>query len=101
MQFGKKNFLDYEILVARTGYTGEDGFEIFLPIEVIEKFARLLSSHEPKEFSWIGLAARDSLRLEAGFCLHGHEISEEISPLEARLSWAVSFKKEILLGRNF
>ena len=101
MQFGKKNFLDHEILVARTGYTGEDGFEIFLPIEVIEKFARLLSSHEPKEFSWIGLAARDSLRLEAGFCLHGHEISEEISPLEARLSWAVSFKKGNFMGKEF
>ena len=79
---------------------GEDGFEIFLPLEISEKFARDLTPHSTGHSLWVGLAARDSLRLEAGYCLHGHEITEEISPIEARLIWAVSFNKNDFVGKS-
>lgn len=69
--------------MSRTGYTGEDGFEISIPHDVVEKF--LDKIFENKEVTPAGLAARDSLRLEAGLCLHGHEITEDISPVEAML----------------
>ena len=98
MHFAKREIWGEQSYIARTGYTGEDGFEIFLPISVLSKFASLISSSST-DTSWVGLAARDSLRLEAGFCLHGHEISEEISPVEARLLWAVCFDKEDFVGK--
>ena len=84
--FTEKSFFGHASYVARTGYTGEDGFEIFLPTDILIQIARMLSSPfiEP-DHAWVGLAARDSLRLEAGFCLHGHEISEKITPIEAGL----------------
>ena len=101
MHFVQKSFFNHLCLVARTGYTGEDGFEIFLPIEIINEFANLISSSfSEKSNAWVGLAARDSLRLEAGFCLHGNEISENISPVEARLLWAVSFDKLDFIGKS-
>jgi aminomethyltransferase len=75
--------------ISRCGYTGEDGFEISVSNECVEQLARLLLSEGDVEA--IGLAARDTLRLEAGLCLYGHEISESISPVEAGLSWL--FKK--------
>jgi aminomethyltransferase len=74
-------------LVSRSGYTGEDGFEISVPAEAAEKLARLLLA-EP-EVMPIGLGARDSLRLEAGLCLYGHDIDERTSPVEAGLDWAI------------
>ena len=98
MHFAKREIWGEQSYIARTGYTGEDGFEIFLPSSVLSKFASLISSSST-DTSWVGLAARDSLRLEAGFCLHGHEISEEISPVEARLLWAVCFDKEDFVGK--
>ena len=101
MHFVQKSFLNHLSLVARTGYTGEDGFELFLPIEIIYEFANLITSSFSEESNaWVGLAARDSLRLEAGFCLHGNEISENISPIEARLLWAVSFEKLDFIGKS-
>ena len=101
MKFSTMNFWEHEIIVARTGYTGEDGFEIFLPVEIIKNFAESLDVLDCGDNAWIGLAARDSLRLEAGFCLHGHEISEKITPLEAGVGWAVSFDKDDFLGKQF
>ncbi|MFT4347637.1 glycine cleavage system aminomethyltransferase GcvT [Bartonella ancashensis] len=75
-------------LVARSGYTGEDGFEIALPEDQAYSLAeKLLHDHRVK---WVGLAARDSLRLEAGLCLHGQDITPDITPIEASLTWAVS-----------
>ncbi|GAA0596331.1 glycine cleavage system aminomethyltransferase GcvT [Paenochrobactrum glaciei] len=73
--------------VTRSGYTGEDGFEIALP----EKDARdlLAKLFADERVQWIGLAARDSLRLEAGLCLHGQDITPEINPVDAGLLWAV------------
>lgn len=101
MHFQEFSFAKKQAICARTGYTGEDGFEIFLPIEVLHDFANEVSSNlNPYKASWIGLAARDSLRLEAGFSLHGHEITENISPLEAGLMWAVSKEQKDFIGRD-
>jgi aminomethyltransferase len=80
-----------ECLVTRSGYTGEDGFEISLPAGLAEQFARSLIA-EP-EVSPIGLGARDSLRLEAGLCLYGHDIDETTTPIEADLSWTVGKRR--------
>lgn len=76
-----------EVWVSRSGYTGEDGFEISVPAEHAEEFARALLALD--DVAPAGLAARDSLRLEAGMCLYGHELTEAISPVEADISWAI------------
>lgn len=73
--------------VSRSGYTGEDGFEIALPAEEAEAFCeRIIGDGRAM---WIGLAARDSLRLEAGLCLHGQDITPETDPVSASLMWAI------------
>lgn len=78
---------DIKCLVSRSGYTGEDGFEISLLSSEAEEFTlRLL---EEPEVELVGLGARDSLRLEAGLCLYGHDIDVNTSPIEAGLGWAV------------
>ena len=79
---------DVDCYVTRSGYTGEDGFEISVSNHQVEKLARellLLPEIKPA-----GLAARDTLRLEAGLCLYGHDINQTTTPIEAGLSWAVS-----------
>ena len=73
--------------VSRSGYTGEDGYEISLPASQAETFARRLLA-EP-QVALIGLGARDTLRLEAGLCLYGHELTEETDPVEAGLFWSI------------
>lgn len=73
--------------LSRSGYTGEDGFEIGVPIAVGAELAERLL-RDPR-CQWIGLAARDSLRLEAGLCLHGQDIDEATTPVEAGLMWAI------------
>jgi aminomethyltransferase len=78
-------------LVTRSGYTGEDGFEISLPADAAESFARKLVA-EPEVLP-IGLGARDSLRLEAGLCLHGHDIDEMTTPVEANLTWTIGRRR--------
>lgn len=101
MHFQEMKFFDTNFFVARTGYTGEDGFEFFVPIECLSLFAELLDQTcKVEKTKWVGLAARDSLRLEAGYPLHGHELSAEITPLEAGLMWAVSLKKENFIGKE-
>ena len=77
-----------ECYITRSGYTGEDGFEISVPAEQAQRVAERLLQHT--EVEWIGLGARDSLRLEAGLCLYGHDMDEQRSPVEAMLMWAVS-----------
>jgi aminomethyltransferase len=72
---------------TRSGYTGEDGFEISVPNTDVELVAAAILSNPEVELA--GLAARDTLRLEAGLCLHGHDISTETTPLEASLAWAI------------
>jgi aminomethyltransferase len=78
-------------LVTRSGYTGEDGFEISLPAGAAEEFARRLIA-EPEVLP-IGLGARDSLRLEAGLCLYGHDIDETTTPIEADLAWTIGRRR--------
>ena len=76
-----------ECWVSRSGYTGEDGYEISVPASQAESLARTLLAHE--DVAPIGLGARDSLRLEAGLCLYGHDIDETTLPAEAALTWAI------------
>lgn len=76
-----------ELWISRSGYTGEDGFEISVPSADASTLCSRLLEAEP--VSWIGLGARDSLRLEAGLCLYGHDIDEQTSPVEANLTWAI------------
>lgn len=89
------------VLITRTGYTGEDGFELVLPRAVGSSlFQHLLDLGRPHGWLPCGLAARDSLRLEACLPLYGHEISREINPVEADLAWAVSFRNPGFIGRD-
>jgi len=81
------SFKNEEIYISRSGYTGQDGFEISLPNHVSENFCRSLLNI--KEVEAIGLGARDTLRLECGLCLYGQDLDEEITPIEAGLSWAI------------
>lgn len=88
-------------MLARTGYTGEDGFEIYCPIEqTLAIWNRLLEAGQPHGIQPIGLGARDTLRLEAKMALYGQEISTEITPLEAGLAWAVKLDKGDFIGRD-
>jgi aminomethyltransferase len=83
----------FETFVSRSGYTGEDGYEISLASIQAVSFARILLA-EP-DVAPIGLGARDSLRLEAGLCLYGHELDETIDPIEAALSWSIQKRRRI------
>ncbi|EEX40642.1 aminomethyltransferase (glycine cleavage system T protein) [Vibrio furnissii CIP 102972] len=76
-----------DCIVSRSGYTGEDGYEISVPADQAEALARTLTAFE--EVEWIGLGARDSLRLECGLCLYGHDLDETTTPVEASLLWAI------------
>ncbi len=90
-----------EMLLGRTGYTGEDGFELYLPVEEAVSFWDALLAEGAKEGMLpCGLAARDSLRFEACMSLYGHEIDATTNPYEARLGWVVSLDKPDFLGRN-
>jgi aminomethyltransferase len=73
--------------VSRSGYTGEDGYEVSVPVAAAEGLARALLDHAA--VAPIGLGARDSLRLEAGLCLYGHDMDADTTPVEAGLSWAI------------
>ena len=79
---------DISCFITRSGYTGEDGFEISVSSQDAENLADILLSSE--EVDWIGLGARDSLRLEAGLSLYGHELDTSHSPVESSLNWALS-----------
>lgn len=79
------------VIVSRSGYTGEDGFEISVPAAQAQGFAERLLAHP--EVKPVGLGARDSLRLEAGLCLYGHDIDETTSPVEAALTWSIGARR--------
>ncbi len=88
-------------LIARTGYTGEDGFELFVEGEPAGKLWRaLLRNGASSGLEPCGLGARDVLRLEAGMPLYGHELTEEISPVQAGLGWALKLNKPQFIGRS-
>ena len=85
------NIADIPCFVSRSGYTGEDGFELSVPSENAERLARLLLGEA--EVRPAGLGARDSLRLEAGLCLYGNDIDEETTPVEAALAWVIGRRR--------
>lgn len=100
MHCGGSTYRDSAVLVSRSGYTGEMGYELFLSEEVASAMWReLLDAGEPFEVQPCGLGARDTLRLEMGYPLHGNDISEKRTPLEASLGWAVAFEKGDFVGR--
>lgn len=82
------------ILVATTGYTGAGGVELYIPVEhAIHVWEAILVAGEAFNIQPIGLAARDTLRLEMGYCLYGHELTDSTSPIAARLAWCTHFDK--------
>ncbi|MEI4484573.1 glycine cleavage system aminomethyltransferase GcvT [Frigidibacter sp. MR17.14] len=87
MDVGIRNWQGVELWISRSGYTGEDGYEISVPDGFVEPFAERLL--EMPEVAPIGLGARDSLRLEAGLCLYGHDIDTTTTPVEGALTWAI------------
>ena len=87
MQVAILHWGDVELWISRSGYTGEDGYEISVPEGDARRFCEALLAME--EVAPIGLGARDSLRLEAGMCLYGHDIDTTTSPVEASLAWAI------------
>ncbi|MEA1905233.1 MAG: glycine cleavage system aminomethyltransferase GcvT, partial [Candidatus Hadarchaeota archaeon] len=96
-----------ESLVSRSGYTGEDGFELYIfdqsksdPQRAKRIWDELLRAGKDTDIRPCGLGARDSLRLEAGFALYGHELTEEITPLEARIGFTVKYDKGEFIGRE-
>src|SRR6266542_1596655 len=95
------SYRDLPVVVSRSGYTGERGFEVFVPEEVgVELWRELLRLGAPQGIEPCGLGARDTLRLEMGYPLHGNDISEERTPLEAGLGWAVALDKGDFIGRD-
>ena len=97
--FGKVNGVD--CLIARTGYTGEDGFEIYFEPQFSEKlWGDLMHAGESASMIPCGLGARNTLRLEAGMCLYGHEIDDTTTPWEAGLGWICRMEKGAFLGSD-
>jgi aminomethyltransferase len=101
MHCGEATYRETPVLISRSGYTGEIGFELFVPDEVASAMWReLIDAGQPMGLRPAGLGARDTLRLEMGYPLHGNDISEERTPLEAGLGWAVAFDKQDFRGRQ-
>ena len=96
-KFAQLKVAGAEGIISRTGYTGEDGFEIYIPNTVaLDVWNQLLANGaEP-----IGLAARDMLRTEMGYALYGHEISDAVTPVEAKLMWITNLDKGEFIGKN-
>jgi len=89
------------LIISRTGYTGEDGFEIYGPWDMGPAvWEALMNAGQEYDIKPIGLGARDTLRLEVNYCLYGHEIDETINPLEAGLGWIVKLDKNDFLGKE-
>lgn len=90
-----------DLIISRTGYTGEDGYELYLPTENVQKlWETLLGCNPDVEVKPAGLGARDSLRLEAGMPLYGHELDDNITPLHAGLGKFLNFDKEDFIGKQ-
>lgn len=96
-QFVRKDIMGADVMVSRTGYTGEDGVEVIMPAALAMQAVSLLGTDESLKPA--GLGARDTLRLEAAMALYGHEITETIDPLSAGLDFAVSLDKDFI-GRD-
>ena len=95
------NVCGVSCIVSQTGYTGEHGYELYMPPEhAVNIWQQLLSAGADAGLCPCGLGARDTLRLEAGMPLYGHEMLDDISPLEAGLSWAVKLSKPDFIGKG-
>lgn len=93
----ESKYKNSEVIIARTGYTGEDGFEVFGNHQTIKQLWKDLLS---KGVAPCGLASRDVLRLEVCYPLYGHELNDEITPLDAALSWTVKLNKDSFIGKS-
>ncbi|MCL1838133.1 MAG: glycine cleavage system aminomethyltransferase GcvT [Propionibacteriaceae bacterium] len=101
MGFTVAEFSNAELICCRTGYTGERGYELIVPAEVAGLlWDAILEAGVDFGLVSAGLGARDTLRTEMGYALHGHELSETISGLEARVSWAIGWKKQAFWGKD-
>ena len=89
-----------ECMISRTGYTGEDGFEIFFDSSKIDIWDKIIQLGSRFNIKPTGLGARDTLRLEAGLMLYGNDINENTTPLEVPLKWTVKFEKKEFIGRE-
>ncbi|MBI4464117.1 MAG: glycine cleavage system aminomethyltransferase GcvT [Acidobacteria bacterium] len=99
--FARGRVCGIEAMVARTGYTGEDGFEIYLPVAESERiWNELLEAGKKEGLLLCGLGARNTLRLEAGMLLYGHDMNETTTPLEVNLRWICKLDKGPFLGRE-
>ena len=97
MTGGNFKFDGSNLYITRSGYTGEDGFEISIPNNKVEKLIKFLVENKVNP---IGLGARDTLRLEAGLCLYGHDLNEKTNPIEANLKWAIAKRRREEGGFN-
>lgn len=104
---GWTEIAERDVFLTRTGYTGEDGFEVFVPNTTVSKpesavkvWNTILGAGEKFDIAPCGLGARDTLRLEAGMCLYGNDIDEKTTPLEARINFVVKLHKADFLGRE-
>jgi aminomethyltransferase len=99
--FSRGEVLGVECLVARTGYTGEDGFEIYVPEDrAVRLWRELMAAGRDVGILPCGLGARDTLRLEMRFCLYGNDMDETTTPLEAGLGWITKIDKGQFIGRE-
>lgn len=100
-RFATGNVDGVEMIVSKTGYTGEDGLELYFENSSAERIWNdLMEAGKADGLKPVGLGARDTLRLEMGFSLYGHELSKEISPLEAGIGWVVKLKAGDFIGRD-
>jgi aminomethyltransferase len=100
-RFMRGKLFGVEAVIARTGYTGEDGFELYFdPSHAATVWEGLMDAGRPHGLEPVGLGARDTLRLEMGYMLYGNDITDETTPLEAGLGWTVKWKKGEFMGRE-
>ncbi|HET6627534.1 MAG TPA: glycine cleavage system aminomethyltransferase GcvT [Nocardioidaceae bacterium] len=101
MSFTEAQFRDAPVIVCRTGYTGERGYELVIPNEVVgELWDALFEAGARYDITACGLGSRDTLRTEMGYPLHGQDLSLSVTPNEARLGWAVGWKKDTFWGKD-
>jgi aminomethyltransferase len=101
MSFVEVDFGGSPISVCRTGYTGERGYELVIPVAAaLAVWDAVVAAGEPYGLQLAGLGARDTLRTEMGYALHGQDISPTITPVQARLGWAVGWTKETFFGHE-
>ncbi|MFZ5516762.1 MAG: glycine cleavage system aminomethyltransferase GcvT [Candidatus Zhuqueibacterota bacterium] len=99
--FGEGKLADVPMIIARTGYTGEDGFELMLPPDKsVHVWDALMDAGREFDVEPIGLGARDTLRMEVKYCLYGNDIDQTTNPLEAGLGWITKIDKGDFIGRN-